>query len=282
MSERFHESLKTNKDALALVSFNAYQKAIAARRLPGCKVSADCLDSCILICESSALDRFKRFARRLREGYASEYLRPPNFRETDIFLQKAGSLWSTGMLGTIDFCKWSWINRPNACHGQDKCKSKKLTITMEAIWDDCIYFWQAFFSVARWNDDITLLVLSPLLDKIAKKSILWHASTKSLWNIATSHNVKWTVCPPSTFAFYTSSWTHPMEMSRTFQRAKKGRQKMWSAAPYFFTTSFIFLSYPVDSKRKKHGNNYNACVILLTMVVSRNKLLFSIDGNSCE
>ena len=51
---------------------------------------------------------------------------------------------TTGLLGSIDCCKWTWKNCPTAWHGQFKGKEKTPTVTLEAICDRSLWIWHAF------------------------------------------------------------------------------------------------------------------------------------------
>lgn len=113
------------------------------------------------------LECLKKSSVGVVECVSSDCLRAPDEEETNILLQRAESLGFPRMLGSIDCCKWKWKNCPTAYYGQYKGKEKVPTVTMEAICDDHLYFWHAFFGVAGCNNDITVLDASPLICKIS-------------------------------------------------------------------------------------------------------------------
>lgn len=159
---------QTRKDATGRVGFNVYQKCTAALRQLAYGVSADAVDEYLRMGESTALECLKQFAACVVECFKSGYLRPPNANESKILLQRANALNFPGMLGSIDCCKWVWKNCPTAHHGQYRGKEKVPTITMEAIADDRLYIWHAFFGVAGCNNDLKVLEASPLISMISK------------------------------------------------------------------------------------------------------------------
>lgn len=116
---------------------------------------------------STALECLKRFCAGVVECFRDEYLGPPNKRETEILLKRPDCLGFPGMLGYIDCCKWKWKNSPMAHHGQFKGKEKVPTVTMEAIADDRMYIWHAFFGIAGCNNDISVFEASLIVGSIA-------------------------------------------------------------------------------------------------------------------
>lgn len=165
--EATYPFFQMRKDAAGKSGFNVYQKCTAAIRQMAYGTSADAVDEYLRMGDSTARDCLKKFAYGVVECFKHEYLRPPNGSETKILLQRASALNFPGMLGSIDCCKWKWKNCPTAYHGQYRGKEKVPTITMEAIADDRLYYWHAFFGVAGCNNDITVLEASPLLSKIS-------------------------------------------------------------------------------------------------------------------
>nr|GEU80634.1 reverse transcriptase domain-containing protein [Tanacetum cinerariifolium] len=72
-----------------------------------------------------------------------------------------------GMLQSIDCMHWEWMKCPKALHGQFKRKDKKyLTIMIEVVADQQLWFWHAYFGVPGENNDLNVLNGSPLFDDL--------------------------------------------------------------------------------------------------------------------
>ncbi|GJW32845.1 zinc finger, CCHC-type containing protein [Tanacetum coccineum] len=71
------------------------------------------------------------------------------------------------MLGSIDCMHWEWTKCPKALHGQFKRRDKKYpTIMLEAVADQQLWFWHAYFGVPGANNDLNVLYGSPLFDDL--------------------------------------------------------------------------------------------------------------------
>ncbi|GKE53111.1 ALP1-like protein isoform X1, partial [Tanacetum coccineum] len=70
-----------------------------------------------------------------------------------------------GMLGSIDCMHWDWKNCPKALHGQFKRSTHKYpTLMLEAVADQKLWIWHAYFGVPGANNDLNVLYGSPLFD----------------------------------------------------------------------------------------------------------------------
>ncbi|GJT69162.1 zinc finger, CCHC-type containing protein [Tanacetum coccineum] len=71
------------------------------------------------------------------------------------------------MLGSIDCMHWEWVKCPKSLHGQFKRRDKKYpTIMLEAVADQQLWFWHAYFGVPGANNDLNVLYGSPLFDDL--------------------------------------------------------------------------------------------------------------------
>ncbi|GJY26475.1 ALP1-like protein [Tanacetum coccineum] len=62
---------------------------------------------------------------------------------------------------------WEWVKCPKALHGQFKRKDKRYpTIMLEAVVDQQLWFWHAYFRVPGANNDLNVLYGSPLFDDL--------------------------------------------------------------------------------------------------------------------
>ncbi|GKA49423.1 putative nuclease HARBI1 isoform X2, partial [Tanacetum coccineum] len=84
----------------------------------------------------------------------------------DEYLQIAElQTWTPGMLGSIDCMHWDWKNCPKALHGQFKRSTHKYpTLMLEAVADQKLWIWHAYFGVPGANNDLNVLYGSPLFD----------------------------------------------------------------------------------------------------------------------
>ncbi|GKG21906.1 reverse transcriptase domain-containing protein, partial [Tanacetum coccineum] len=65
----------------------------------------------------------------------------------------------------IDCMHWDWKNCPNALHGQFKRSTHKYsTLMLEAVADQKLWIWHAYFGVPVANNDLNVLYGSPLFD----------------------------------------------------------------------------------------------------------------------
>ncbi|GJT65569.1 ALP1-like protein isoform X1 [Tanacetum coccineum] len=70
-----------------------------------------------------------------------------------------------GMLGSIDCMHWEWKNCPKSLHCQFKRRDHEYpTIMLEAVADQKLWIWHAYFGVPRANNDLNVLYGSPLFD----------------------------------------------------------------------------------------------------------------------
>ncbi|GJY73074.1 zinc finger, CCHC-type containing protein [Tanacetum coccineum] len=68
-----------------------------------------------------------------------------------------------GMLGSIDCMHWDWKNCPKSLHGQFKRRDHKYpTLMLEAVADQRLWIWHAYFGVPGANNDLNVLYGSPL------------------------------------------------------------------------------------------------------------------------
>ena len=69
------------------------------------------------------------------------------------------------MLGSIDCMHWDWKNCPKALQAQFKRRDHKYpTLMLEAVADQRLWIWHAYFGVPGGNNDLNVLYGSPLFD----------------------------------------------------------------------------------------------------------------------
>nr|GFC37230.1 hypothetical protein [Tanacetum cinerariifolium] len=104
--------------------------------------------------------------------YVKEYLRRPSLEDIEktyaLHEEKHGL---PGMLGSIDCMHWDWKNCPKALHGQFNRKDHKYpTLMLEAVADQKLWIWHAYFGVSGANNDHNVLYGSPLFDDVLSET----------------------------------------------------------------------------------------------------------------
>ncbi|GKA47744.1 zinc finger, CCHC-type containing protein [Tanacetum coccineum] len=111
----------------------------------------------------SSKKRSRRYIARERE-LAEEKLRRDYFGDENTPPVKHGL---PGMPGSIDCIHWEWAKCPKVLHGQFKRKDKRYpTIMLEAVADQQLGFWHAYFGVPGSNNDLNVLYGSLLFDDL--------------------------------------------------------------------------------------------------------------------
>ncbi|GJT56659.1 ALP1-like protein isoform X1 [Tanacetum coccineum] len=128
--------------------------------------SPDAFDEYFQIAERTSRECLDHFTKCIHVLYYDKFLRRPT--ATDI--QKTYELHEEkhglpGMLGSIDCMHWDWKNCPKSLHGQFKRSTNKYpTLMLEAVADQKLWIWHAYFGVPGANNDLNVLYGSPLFD----------------------------------------------------------------------------------------------------------------------
>lgn len=77
-----------------------------------------------------------------------------------------------GMVGSLDCSHTVWKNCPKAWQGSFKGKGTKSSIVLEAMCDYHLYFWHVSYGYAGTLNDLNILSLSPLLDRLVDGSFM--------------------------------------------------------------------------------------------------------------
>ena len=108
-----------------------------------------------------------KFYEMLPKIYQFEYLRMPTSEDlrnvTRLHAQVHGV---NGMFGSLDCMHTWWKNCPVAWKGSYKGKEKRSTIVLEAACDHHLWFWHTAYGYAGTLNDINILNMSPLMDRI--------------------------------------------------------------------------------------------------------------------
>jgi hypothetical protein len=131
------------QDCCGQIGLSTHQKLTAAIRQLAYGTSADSLDECVRIGETTALQTLKYFVQNIIEMYAAEYLRPPNHKELKLILSENEERGFPGCVGSIDGMHWAWKNCPSGWAGHYKRKEKKPMIVLKAVASKNLRIWHA-------------------------------------------------------------------------------------------------------------------------------------------
>jgi hypothetical protein len=72
------------------------------------------------------------------------------------------------MFASIDCIHWVWKNCPVAWQGQFQDKDGFRSVILEAVADQSLWIWHAFFGMPGWNNDVNVLDRSPLISNFLR------------------------------------------------------------------------------------------------------------------
>ncbi|GKA33935.1 ALP1-like protein [Tanacetum coccineum] len=157
---------RSRLDATGRNSIGSILKCTSAIRQMAYDTSPDAFDEYLQIAERTSRECLDHFTKCIHVLYYDKFLRRPT--ATDI--QKTYELHEEkhglpGMLGSIDCMHWDWKNCPKSLHGQFKRSTNKYpTLMLEAVADQKLWIWHAYFGVPGANNDLNVLYGSPLFD----------------------------------------------------------------------------------------------------------------------
>ncbi|CAN1310647.1 Protein ALP1-like [Linum perenne] len=167
---RYDSSFALRQDALGRLSLSPEQKITSVLRMLAYGSSADSVDEYCRMGASTTLACFKQFCNAVVNIYSSTYLREPNNDDMRKLLQKASRRGFPGMIGSIDCMHWEWRNCPTAWQGAYTGHMHRPTIILEAVASYNTWLWHAFFGSPGSNNDINVLGMSPVFDRIVNGS----------------------------------------------------------------------------------------------------------------
>ena len=108
------------------------------------------------------------FCEYVIELYGDIYLRNPTRNDVEqLYAAHQAKHGFPGMLGSIDCTHWVWENCPNAWRGQFTRGDHGVpTVILEPVVSQDLWFWHAFFGMEGSNNDLNVLILSPLFNDI--------------------------------------------------------------------------------------------------------------------
>ncbi|GKB24806.1 ALP1-like protein isoform X1 [Tanacetum coccineum] len=161
-------------DALGRNSIGPILKITSAIRQLAYGTAPDAFDGYLQIVERCSRECLDNFTKCIYILYVEEYLRKPSLEDIEktyaLHEEKDGL---PGMLGSIDCMHWDWKNCSKALHGQFKRKDHKYpTLMLEAVADQKLWIWHAYFEVPGSNNDLNVLYGSPLFDDVLADTAL--------------------------------------------------------------------------------------------------------------
>ncbi|GJW17500.1 putative nuclease HARBI1 isoform X2 [Tanacetum coccineum] len=130
--------------------------------------SPDAFDEYLQIGERCSHKYLWNFTKCIYILYVGEFLRKPNLDDVQhVYELHENKHGLPGMLRSIDCIHWECTNCPKALHGQFKRHDHKYpTIMLEAVADQQLWIWHAYFEVPEANNDLNVLYGTPLFEDI--------------------------------------------------------------------------------------------------------------------
>ena len=150
-------------DCTKRLGLSSLQKVTAALRMLAYGVAADACDEYCKLGESTAQECLTRFVVAVRGCFESVYLRHPTRYDVEKQMAINEKRGFPGMFGSLDCMHWTWKNCPVAWQGQFQDKDKNRSIILEAVADQSLWIWHAYFGCVGGNNDINVLDSSPFL-----------------------------------------------------------------------------------------------------------------------
>ncbi|GJV76279.1 ALP1-like protein [Tanacetum coccineum] len=153
-------------DCTGRKSIGPILKCTSAIRQLAYGTAADAFNEYLQIGERTQRRCLVEFTKCVHILYVEKYLRKPTLVDIEnlhaLHEEKHGL---PGMLGSIDCMHWDWKNCPKALAAQFKRRDHKYpTIMLEAVADQRLWIWHAYFGVPGANNDLNVLYGSPLFD----------------------------------------------------------------------------------------------------------------------
>ena len=109
------------------------------------------------------MESMKRYVAAIRAIFGPYHLRQPTREDFEQQLRINEVRGWIGMFGSIDCMHYKWKNCPMAWLGDFNDKDGNHSIILEAIANQSLHIWHAFFGLPGSNNDINVLDRSPLV-----------------------------------------------------------------------------------------------------------------------
>ena len=178
-----------------------------------------------------------------------------------------------GLLGSLDVSHVRWKNCPKAFHGQYQGRSQKPTVALEAISDYHLWFWHASFGYPGTLNDINVLNVSTLLDKLTDNHLLTECEAEfGPYTIGDKEFEQFYflvdgIYPP--WARFLKTLSVPLSQKQfTFSKWQEASRKDIERAFGQLQQVFHIVANPVNTMRmERFGNIMTSCLILHNMRV---------------
>ncbi|XP_021744431.1 uncharacterized protein LOC110710446 [Chenopodium quinoa] len=110
-------------------------------------VAPDVVDEYLRIGQTTSRNALQHFCQGVISQFESEYLRKPTDEDLRRILHQNELRGFPGMIGSIDCMHWEWKNCPTAWKAQYAGRSKTATLILEAVADQDLWIWHAFFGM---------------------------------------------------------------------------------------------------------------------------------------
>ncbi|GKA40932.1 ALP1-like protein [Tanacetum coccineum] len=162
----YFQFFREGYDCTGRKSIGPILKCTSAIRQLAYGTAADAFDEYLQIGERTQRRCLVEFTKCIHILYVEKYLRKPTLVDIEnlyaLHEEKHGL---PGMLGSIDCMHWDWKNCPKALAAQFKRRDHKYpTIMLEAVADQRLWIWHAYFGVPGANNDLNVLYGSSLFD----------------------------------------------------------------------------------------------------------------------
>lgn len=154
-------------DATGWLSICAVLKCTSAIRQLAYGTTPDAFDEYLQIGERCSRQCLDNFTKCIHVLYNEKYLRKPTSDDIEkIYALHEEKHKLPGMLGSIDCMHCDWKNCPKALQAQFKRRDHKYpTLMLEAVSDQRLWIWHAYFGVPGANNDLNVLYGSPIFDQ---------------------------------------------------------------------------------------------------------------------
>ena len=130
-------------------------------------VPSECFRDYFQMSETMAETCMEEFDAMIKLLYKDEYLRCPTEEDVKAIVKLHKAIHRIdGMLGSLDCMHTVWKNCPVAWQASYKGQKKVPTLVLEAACDYHMWFWHAAYGFAGTLNDKTILMMSPLLEKM--------------------------------------------------------------------------------------------------------------------
>jgi hypothetical protein len=154
------------RDACGLLGLSPHQKITSVLHFLALGICSDATNEYCRISESTMMETMKRFCAMIRVEFGPYYLRQPTQVDLEKQLAINAEYGFPSMFASIDCMHYEWKNCLVAWQGDFGNRSGKKSIILEAIADQGLHIWHAFFGLPGSNNDINVMDRSPFVQNM--------------------------------------------------------------------------------------------------------------------